>query len=77
MLPNAKQYLFNVSLNTTANLILCVNGTQWLYQEGKSTYSVDVSKYMKANAANTIDVYVTNSFFPSNVIVKAIQLKKI
>ncbi|TXI91000.1 MAG: DUF4214 domain-containing protein [Burkholderiaceae bacterium] len=77
MLPNAKQYLFNVSLNTTASLILCVNGTQWLYQEGKSTYGVDVSKYMKANAANTIDVYVTNSFFPSNVIVKAIQLKKI
>ncbi len=77
VLPNAKQYLFNVSLNTTANLILCVNGAQWLYQEGKSTYSVDVSKYMKANAANTIDVYVTNSFFPSNVIVKAIQLKKI
>lgn len=76
-LPLAKQYLLNITLNSAANIILCVNGTQWLYQEGKASYSIDVSNAMRPNTMNTLDIYLTNSVFPATTAIKGILLKKI
>ncbi|WMW79790.1 DUF4214 domain-containing protein [Undibacterium cyanobacteriorum] len=75
-LPSAKQYNFEITLTNSANIILCINGTQWLFQEGQSNYSIDLTKYLKPNAANSIDVYLTNSVFPSAASVRSIQLRK-
>ncbi|MBC3881247.1 DUF4214 domain-containing protein [Undibacterium sp. LX40W] len=76
-LPSAKQYLLNLALTNSANVILCFNGNQCIYQEGKASYSIDVSKFMRPNTTNTMDIYFTNAVFPAITSIKGLQLKKL
>lgn len=75
-LKYAQQYTLMLTLNNAASLIICVNGTQCLYQEEKVNFNIDLSSYLKPGESNTIDIYATSGVFPTLVNVKNLSLKK-
>jgi hypothetical protein len=76
-LPAANKYNLEVNLSSAANVIICVNGSKWQYQEAQNNFVFDVTPFVKAGTPNRIDIYITSSVFPANVLVKAVQLRRL
>jgi hypothetical protein len=74
LLPKAAHYTLQVTARNSSNLILCVNGTTWLYQSANTQFNVDLTSYVKAGTKNTVDLYFTNVVFPFTQQVQALKL---
>ena len=66
-----------MAISEDGELILCVNGSNWLTSIDTFTnpYAIDVTPFMKPGETNTIDIWFTGSVFPFHQQVRAVSLE--
>jgi hypothetical protein len=65
-LPQGARHVLRVETAAKGDLIVCVNGTEWLTTAGQdqTAYALDVTPHVQPAVTNTCDVWFTSAVFP-------------
>jgi hypothetical protein len=76
-LPARDRHTLRIETAVKGDVIVCVNDNHWLATAGqdRTSYSLDVTQYVKPAATNTFDVWCTSAIFPFAQIVRQVELE--